>query len=361
MNQENIFVVITTSNITGSKFWPYSRENCPKPFLDLLGTGKSLLQNTYERALGLCPQENILVTTRTEFAHLVTAQLPMLDASQLLLEPFRRNSAPPVAYASYKIREKNPHAIVIVIPADHAVFGELAFIRDIQSAVDFVAEGEKLLALCIKPHKPETRYGYIQYIEDGKEEFIKKVKTFTEKPQPELAQLFLESGDFVWNTGMYVWHVNAIINAFERYLPDIAEVFEQSRPHFYNDQENNFVFEAYSHCNSTSISHGILEKASNVFVLIGKFGWSSLYSWNALHEMQEKDSSQNVVEANTMLYNTNNCYIKAQGNKLVVIQNLEGYLVADCDNVLLICPKENEDQFKVFTTDAKAKKGEKYL
>ena len=361
MNQDNIFVVITTSNIAGSKFWPYSRENCPKPFLDLLGTGKSLLQNTYERALDLCPQENIYVTMRTEFAYLVTTQLPMLNASQLLLEPFRRNSAPPVAYASYKIREKNPQAIIIVIPADHAVFGELAFIRDVQAAVAYVAEGDKLLALGIKPYKPETRYGYIQYLEDGTEEFIKKVKTFTEKPQPDLARLFVESGDFVWNTGMYVWHVNAIISAFERYLPDVAEVFEQSRPHFFTDQESFFVYEAYSHCNSTPISYGILEKAENVFVLFGKFGWSSLYSWSALHEMREKDVSQNVIEANTLMYNTSNCYIKAQRDKLVVVQGLEGYLVADCDNVLLICPKENEEHFRVFTTDAKAKKGEKYI
>lgn len=353
--------MITTSNIMGSKFWPYSRENSPKPFLDLLGSGKSLLQTTYERALGLCPQENIYITTRTEYAKLVTSHLPMLNATQLLLEPFRRNSAPPVAYASYKIREKNPQAIIIVIPADHAIFGELAFIRDVEAAVEYVSEGDRLLALCIKPHKPETRYGYIQYIEDGTEEFIKKVKTFTEKPQPDLAEMFLESGDFVWNTGMYVWHVNSIISAFERYLPDVAEVFEQSRPHFFTDQESFFVYEAYSHCNSTSISYGILEKDENVYVLFGKFGWSSLYSWSALHEVREKDESQNVIEANVLTYNTKNCHIRAQGDKLVVVQDLEGYLVADCGNVLLICRKDNEEQFKVFTSDAKVKKGEKYI
>ncbi len=361
MDQDNIFVVITTTNIASGKFWPYSRENCPKPFLDLMGTGKSLLQNTYERALSLCPQENVYVTMRTEFAYLVTAQLPTLNASQLLLEPFRRNSAPPVAYASYKIREKNPQAIIIVIPADHAVFGELAFIRDIQAAIEYVTEGEKLLALGIKPYKPETRYGYIQYIDDGGEEFIKQVKTFTEKPQPDLARLFLESGDFAWNTGIYAWHVNTIIQAFEQYLPDVAEVFEQSRPHFFTDQESFFVYEAYSHCESTPISYGILEKAENVFVLCGKFGWSSLYSWSALYEMRDKDESQNVIEADAMTYDTKNCYIKAQGEKLVVIKGLEGYLVADCDNVLLICPKEDEDQFKEFTTDAKSKKGDKFI
>lgn len=361
MNQDNIFVVITTSNIAGSKLWPYSRENCPKPFLDLLGTGKSLLQITYERALALCPQENIFITMRTEFAYLVTAQLPMLNASQLLLEPFRRNSAPPVAYASYKIREKNPHAIIIVIPADHAVFGELAFVRDVQAAVAYVTEEDRLLALGIRPHKPETRYGYIQYIEDDTEEHIKKIKTFTEKPQPDLASLFLESGDFVWNTGIYVWHVDTIIRAFERHLPDVAEVFEQSRPHFFTNQESDFVYEAYSQCKSTPISYGILEKADNVHMLFGKFGWSSISSWSALHEMREKDETQNVIEANAMIYNTNNCFIKAPGDKLVVVQGLDGYLVADCDNVLLICPKENEDQFRIFTTDAKAKKGDKYI
>ncbi len=361
MNKANTFVVITTTSNTSGRFWPYSREQHPKQFLDLLGIGKSLLQISYERALEFCHKDQIYVTTRTELSHLVTQQLPDIQPNQVLLEPFRRNSAPPIAYACYKIRQANPDAVIIATPADHAIFGELAFIRDIRTAISFVSNTSKLLALGIKPYKAETRFGYIQYHEDDKHEVIKKVKTFTEKPQKELARLFLDSGDFVWNSGIYVGQIQAMIQVFEKFLPDLAEVFEENKDHFFTKRENSIVHEAYTQCKNTSMSFGVLEKEDNVYVLFGKFGWSALNSWTGLHEIREKDALNNIVEGNAIVHDSKNCFIKGTGEKLIVVQNLEGYLVADCDNVLLICPKEMEDHLRTFINEAKANKGGNYI
>lgn len=361
MTRNDTYVIITIGNTAGSSFWPYSRKLKPKQFLDFFGTGKSLLQTTYEQSKGICPEENIFITVSKDHAHWVAEQLPQVSSHQILLEPFRRNSAPCVAYACYKIRQHDPGAVIVVTPVDHLILGEVAFVRDIRKAVEVAsADRDKLLVMGIKPHKPEVNYRYIQYHYDSGG-VVKKVKTFTEKPQSDLAQLFLESGDFAWNTDIYIWHVDAILDAYRRYLPEVAEIFEEGTGYYYTEGENAFIQRAYSHCKSVSIAHGILEKTGNVLIIIGNFDWTGINSWNSLYELKSKDPHNNAVEANAFLYESKDCYVKGEKKKLIVIHNLEGHLVIDTEDVLLICPREMEEKLKDFISDAKARKGDHYL
>lgn len=359
MQKNDVYVVIMAGGI-GSRFWPYSRNNYPKQFLDILGTGASLLQMTYERFLKVCPEENIYIVTNANYEALVKKQLPNMHSDQVLLEPQRRNTAPCIALASYKIREKNANAKIIVAPSDHAIFNDESFGKTLNDALVAVEEGDKLVTIGIKPLRPETGYGYIQYHSDEKSP-IKKVKTFTEKPQLDLAQKFFESGDFVWNSGIFIWHVKAITQAFEQYLPEVAEVFEEGAKHFFTPKETTFIKNAYSQCKNISIDYAIMEKAANVYVVLGNFGWSDLGSWNSLFEIKEKDDNSNVVEGNALSYESEDCIIKGPDDKLIIIQGLKGYLVADCDNVLLICRKDEEQKFRDFVSDVKSKKGTEYL
>lgn len=358
MNQ-NWYVVIMAGGI-GSRFWPYSRNSYPKQFLDVLNTGQSLLQMTVQRFKTLCPAENIYVVTNKDYEELVKEQLPELQSEQILSEPIKRNTAPCVAYAAYKIREKNPDASMVVAPSDHAIFHETEFVAAIQKALTAAEQGEKLITLGIKPNRPETGYGYIQYIENAGEE-LKKVKTFTEKPQLELAQKFLESGDFVWNAGIFIWRVDSIIQAFEEFLAEQAEIFEEGKGKYFTPQEEPFIRKAYSQCKNISIDYGIMEKANNVYVMLADFGWSDLGSWNSLHEIRDKDANNNAIDANALVFDTKESIIKGDHDKLIVVQGLEGYLVAQCEDVTLICKKDDEQRFREYVSEVKSKKGEKFL
>ncbi len=358
MSNSDNYVIIMAGGV-GSRFWPYSRNERPKQFLDILGTGKSLLQMTLDRFLNICPAENIYIVTNAAYEKQVKEQLPMLKNDQVLLEPARRNTAPCIAYASYKIGKINPNAGIVVSPSDHAIFNEQAFYDSINTCLEAARSGDRLLTLGIKPHRPETGYGYIQYIPDEKP--YKKVKTFTEKPNLELATKFVESGEFVWNSGIFVWTVASIKKSFEAYMPETAEIFQDGHDDYYTDQEENFINKAYSHCKNISIDYGIMEKASNVYTVLGEFGWSDLGSWNSLHEHFDKDEHNNAIDADAMLYDTKNCFIKGPEDKLMVVQGLNNYLVAECDNVLLICEKDLEKQFREFVKDVKTKKGENYI
>lgn len=361
MTRNDTYVVIALGNTASINFWPYSRKQKPKQFLDFFGIGKSLLQTTYEQSKGICPEENIYITVSKDHAHWVAEQLPHVSAHQILHEPVRRNSAPCIAYACYKIKQRDPNAVIVVTPTDHIILGEVAFVRDIRKAVEVAsADRDKLLVVGIKPHKPEVNYRYIQYRYDSGG-VVKKVKTFTEKPQSDLAQLFLDSGDFIWNTDIYVWHVEAILAAYRKYLPDVAEIFEEGAGYYYAEEENAFIQRAYSHCKCVSISHGILEKSNNVHTLIGNFDWAGVNCWNSLYELKPKDPHNNAVEADAFLYESKDCYVKGPKNKLIVIHNLEGYLVTDTDDVLLICPRNMEEKLKDFTSDAKSKKGDRFV
>lgn len=346
------YVVIMAGGI-GSRFWPYSRAEKPKQFLDVLGTGRSLLQMTFGRFLGLCPTENIYVITNKSYKELVKEQLPDLSDDQILLEPIGRNTAPAVAYPAFKIREKDPEAVMIVAPSDHIVFKENIFEENLTTAINAARESDKLITLGIVPTRPETGYGYIQYHQST--DYVKKVKTFTEKPELELAQKFLDSGDFVWNAGIFVWSVDSITKAFYQHLEDTAVIFDEGKEHYYKDSEQEFIDKAYTQCKSISIDYGVMEKASNVHMVKGRFDWSDLGSWDSLHEIRDKDGQNNVIDGNALLYDTQNCFVKGPGDTLIVAQDLDGYLITKSDNVVLICKKDAEKKFREFLNDARDK------
>jgi len=359
VEKKDKYVIIMAGGV-GTRFWPYSRNTYPKQFLDVLQVGKSLLQLTYERFLNICDKENIYIVSNKKYEALIKGQLPDLTDHQILLEPNMRNTAPCIAYASYKIASKNPNAKLVVSPSDHAIFNDFVFVDTINNSIENAENDNCLITIGIEPNRPETGYGYIQYI-DSDNGSIKKVKTFTEKPQLELAQKFLESGDFVWNAGIFIWSVKSIIAAFEKHMPELSDIFSEISEFYYTDKENEKIEHAYAITKSISIDYGVMEKADNVFVVPGKFGWSDLGSWNSLHEIREKNSDDNVIDAKALLYDTKNSFIKASKNKLVVVQGLKDYLVADCDNVLLICKKDLEKQFRSFVNDVKNEAGEEFL
>lgn len=358
MNSNN-YVVIMAGGI-GSRFWPYSRNSFPKQFLDVLGVGKSLIQITYHRFLKVADKENIYIVSNAKYKDLIKEQIPDLKDEQILLEPERRNTAPCIAYASYKIMQKNPDANIVVTPADHAIFMEDVFVDTVNVALEASANSDKLVTIGIKPNRPETGYGYIQYHAEN-EGPVKKVKTFTEKPQLELAKKFLESGDFVWNAGIFIWRAESIVHAFEKFLPETAEIFNSISNYYYTEEEQKHVNKAYSITKSISIDYGVMEKADNVFVVEGNFGWSDLGSWNSLHEIRDKDGHQNVIDANAIVYDINNCLVMGKKDKLIVVQGLEDFLVADSDDVLLICKKDEEKLFRSLVSDVKNEKGEDYV
>lgn len=355
----NLFLVLMAGGV-GTRFWPYSRNARPKQFLDVLGTGKTLIQSTYERFLPICPIENIYVVTHEEHAELVRQQLPDLDEEQILCEPMRKNTAPCVMYACTKIAQGNKDAVVVVSPADHLILKEEEFLDVIKKAADQAKAQDKLITLGIAPTRPETGYGYIQYHLD--KSFIKRVKTFTEKPELSLAKKFLESGDFVWNSGIFIWGVQAILKAFQQHLPEMAEVFEEIKGVLSTPGEREVVMAAYAQCKSISIDYGVMEKATNVYVCLGNFSWSDLGSWASIHEISPKDLNNNVINANALTYETRNCMIKGSRDKLIVTQGLNGYLVGEFGNVVIVCEKDKEEQFRRFVSDLRSRaNGNEYL
>lgn len=355
MKQEPYIVILAGG--LGIKFWPQSRYSKPKQFLDLLGIGRTLLQLTYDRFLSIYPKERFLVVTNKKYVDLVKEQLPDLTSHQILVEPLRRNTAVSIALASYKIKKLEPDAKVVVSPSDQLIFNEAAFNQSIDQALAAAELKSRLLTIGIRPNRPDTSYGYIQYVENSQTP-EQKVKTFTEKPGIELAQTFMDSGDFVWNSGMFVWKNNSIITAFEKYLPELAEVFEEGSAYFCTPEEEEFLKKAYSLIKNISIDHAVLEKSNSVYVVLGDFGWSDLGSWQNLYEHKNKDKSKNVLEANALLYDSENCFVKVGDGKLVVVQGLKNYLISENENVLLICKLNEEDRFREFLTDAKKRGGE---
>jgi mannose-1-phosphate guanylyltransferase len=356
---KNTYVVIMAGGI-GSRFWPFSRTNYPKQFHDVLGIGESMLQMTAKRFENICPSENVFVVTNKDYKELVKEQLPFLSDNQILLEPIGRNTAPCIAYASYKIAQINPNANLVVTPADHVVLKQDVFTSVIKEAVEAADKDDVLITLGITPSRPDTGYGYIQYLND-ENQHIKKVKTFTEKPNLELAQMFLESGDFVWNSGIFIWNVKSILKAFKQELPEITEIFEEGLTVLHTPEEQNFITRAYSHCRNVSIDYGIMEKVDNVYVLLADIGWSDLGTWNSLYTINDKDTNGNVIDGEVLLYDTKDCIIKTPKERLVVLQGLEDYIVAEYDNVLMICKKSEEQKVKEFMADAKSKKGVDFI
>ncbi|MDL2265666.1 mannose-1-phosphate guanylyltransferase [Parabacteroides sp. OttesenSCG-928-G07] len=346
----------------GSRFWPFSRESYPKQFLDFFGTGRSLLQMTFDRFAKIIPVENIYVATNEAYFDLMKLQLPELNENQFLLEPSRRNTAPCIAYASYRINACNPNANIIVAPSDHLILKEEEFLHDVQKALDFVRENKALATLGIKPSRPETGYGYIQNSDKMIGEFT-KVKTFTEKPNLEIAKVFQQSGEFFWNSGIFIWNVNTILEAFSKLLPDISVRFDLGKHLFNTDKERAFVKEHFAYCPNISIDYGIMEKADNVYMLCVDFGWADLGTWGSLYDLANKDENENAILKNTkvLTYESfRNVIAIDNPGRLVVIEGLEDFIVAESGNVLLICKKDDEQRIKQFVADAQLKFGKEY-
>lgn len=346
----------------GSRFWPVSRTNYPKQFLDILGTGRSLLQWTYYRYRNICPPENIYFITNHQYVPLIRQQLPELSEDQILSEPSRKNTAACAAYFAHKIMALNPEANIIMTPADHLIMDDRAFERSIYDGLDFVKNRDVLLTLGIKPTRPDTGYGYIQYDQEHRQDNnVFRVKTFTEKPTLDIARAFLVSGDFLWNAGIFLWNAKAIIKALEQYLPEINELFEGLK--VYNTpEEYSHIEKLYPLCPNTSIDYGVMEKADNVFVVPAQFGWSDLGTWESAYENSAKDYLGNAVHGkNVVIIDASECMVKAPDNKLVLLQGLEQYIVIDTPDVLLICERNKEQQIKDYVTEIKRNKGDKFL
>jgi mannose-1-phosphate guanylyltransferase len=346
----------------GSRFWPFSKEDKPKQFLDFFGTGRSLLQSTFDRFKKIIPVENIFVVTNDAYAEMTLKQLPELSKNQILLEPLRRNTAPAIAYAVFHIQAINPNANIVVAPSDHLILKEDVFLSEIERGLQFVEKNPFLLTLGIKPSRPETGYGYIQENHEEIVDGIKKVKTFTEKPNFELAKAFFESGEFVWNSGIFLWNAKTILNSFKQHLPDIVNKFNEGKEFFNTPREKEFIDQAFPFCPNISIDYGIMEKADNVYVIGCDFGWSDLGTWGSLHEITDKDNNNNAsLHCKTLYIESNDNIVTMSDGKLVVIQGLDGYIVAESNNTLLICKKEEEQRIKHFVTDVKFRYGDEYI
>lgn len=345
----------------GSRFWPYSRTSRPKQFIDFFGTGRSLLQMSYDRILPIVPKENIIVVTNSQYADLVKEQLPELNENQILFEPARRNTAPCIAWASYHINKIDKDASMIVTPSDHLITRERDFEKSIITGFEFVENNEALLTLGIKPSRPETGYGYIQ-IGQPVDDTILKVKTFTEKPDRELAKVFLQSGEFFWNSGIFLWRTSTIIESFNHLAPEISRVFEEGKPYYDTPEESKFINEKFPGCMNISIDYAIMEKSKRVYVECVDFGWNDLGTWSALFDNSPKNRDGNVTQnCKVVSYDSSGNIFAVSEDKLVVVDGLKDYIIADAGDVLLICPKANEQSIKQMVNDTKIKFGDKYL
>lgn len=358
---KDTYVAIMAGGI-GSRFWPGSRTNRPKQFLDVLGIGRSLIQMTYDRFLKVCPKENILILTNEMYRDLVKEHLPDLKDSQILGEPSRNNTAPCVAYTTYRIQAMNPEATFIVTPADAIVLDEDIFVEDVVNAVNFASQNDALLTLGIKPTSPHTGYGYINFNKKETAKGIHKVHRFTEKPDTETAKSFLESGDYVWNAGIFIWSVKSVINALKENATELYEKFEAGKAHFNTESEIPFIDKMYPTTPKISIDYALMEKAQNIYTVPASFRWSDLGAWGALHDEYEKDENENAVNVgHAFLYDTRNSLIRTDSEKLVVVKGLDDYIVVDDNDVLLIYPKADEQEIKKITGEIRSRTGDKYL
>ncbi|CAM3395967.1 Putative mannose-1-phosphate guanylyltransferase/mannose-6-phosphate isomerase [Flavobacterium longum] len=342
---KNYYAIIMAGGV-GSRFWPVSTADFPKQFHDMLGAGQTLIQKTFSRLSQLVPAENILVLTNEKYNDIVLAQLPQIKQEQVLLEPAMRNTAPCILYAALKIRKQNPDAVMVVAPSDHWIEDENAFAADLKKCFDYCGSHDALLTLGIKPTFPNTGFGYIEF-DKSDANTIKKVNQFREKPDYETAKSFLESGNFLWNGGIFIWSAQAITKAFEQFQPQMNALFEQGYDSYNTPAEPSFISQHYAEAENISIDYAVMEKAQNVYVLPASFDWNDLGTWGSLHEKLDKDDSNNaVVNATVILENAANNIIRAEGTKLIIIDGLNDYIIVDKDDVLLIYPKGKEQEIK---------------
>jgi mannose-1-phosphate guanylyltransferase len=361
---KNRYCVIMAGGV-GTRFWPMSRTAHPKQFIDVLGIGRTLLQSTFDRSLKICSAKNIFVVTNESYKALVREQLPELPEENILCEPARKNTAPCVAYAAWKIHSINPDATMVVAPSDHLIMKEDTYVKAIKSCMKQAEDSQDLITIGIKPTRPDTGYGYIQFVEmnpKSSDSRMKKVKTFTEKPDLEMAKFFLQSGDFLWNAGIFVWTAKAIQKAFDEYMPEMASIFNEGEGKWGTAEEDAFLRDAYARCKNISIDYAIMEKATNVLVRSSIIGWSDLGTWGSLFTHIRHDENNNaVVGKHVMMYDSKNCVVHMPKDKLVVIEGLDDYIVVESDNILLICKMQDEQQIRAFVNDVKITKGEKFV
>lgn len=339
----------------GSRFWPMSSAQLPKQFIDVLGCGRTLIQLTVDRFKDICLPENVWVVTSEKYADIVKEQLPEIPDNQILLEPCRRNTAPCIAYVSWKIKAKNPKANIVVTPSDHIVMDVREFGRVVTSSMSFTAESDAIVTLGMKASRPETGYGYIEAdltLACPSNQEIYRVDAFKEKPDLATAERYLQRNNYFWNAGIFVWNVNTIVNAIRVYQPSMAEIFERMLPYYYTDEEQAMVNELFPTCENISVDYAIMEKADEIYVFPASFGWSDLGTWGSLHENSEKDAHNNVcIGSNIKLYESRNCVVHATQEKKVVVQGLDGYIVAEKNDTLLVCRLSEEQRIKEFSAD----------
>jgi mannose-1-phosphate guanylyltransferase len=355
------YVAIMAGGI-GTRFWPLSRTAYPKQFLDILNTGQTMIQQTYNRFAKFMAPENIFIVTLKEYVDVVKQQLPQLPVENIVAEPSRKNTAPCIAYISFKLLNKDPKASLIVAPSDHLIIDEANFTGVCKKGLDFVNHLNSFVTIGIKPNSPNTGYGYIQHDDMEAVPDFFKVKTFIEKPNLEMAKTFVASGDFLWNAGIFIWKVEKIINAFEKHLPEVFELFATEKDKFNTVEEAAAVAEIYPQCTNISIDVAVMEKADNVYVIPASFGWSDLGTWNSAWDSMQKDYLENAVAGkNVMIMEANRCVVHVPDNKLVLLQGLEDFIVVDTKDVLLICRKDKEQDIKDYVAEVKRNKGEKFL
>lgn len=363
---KNTYCVIMAGGI-GSRFWPLSKNRMPKQFLDVLGTGKSFIRSTFERFLPIVPVENFLVVTSESYKTLVLDHLSELHPDQVLAEPVRRNTAPCIAYAARRIAAANPAATMVVAPSDHLITGEAEFQAIVREGLAFVDGNEKLMTIGIKPSRPETGYGYIQVDTAPRAETdgtsICKVKTFTEKPNLEMARVFVDSGEFFWNSGIFVWSVGGILKALGTYLPEIDAAFARGEGKYGTAEEQAFVDAVYPACDNISIDYGVMEKSPEVYVRCGDFGWSDIGTWGSLYQHAVRDELGNTFGGGgqVLAYDTRGTVVNIPAGKVAVVEGLEDYLVVEKDNALLICRRASEQNIRNYVEDVKYRFGEEFI
>jgi mannose-1-phosphate guanylyltransferase len=359
---KNYYAIIMAGGI-GTRFWPYSRSSHPKQFIDILGVGKSLLQLTYERFLKSFEKDNIFIVANHAYTNLINQQIPGINNDCILEEPLAKNTAACIAYATTKIHKQNTHAICVVAPSDHLILEEEKFTENVFQAIQFAKKNEVLVTLGIRPSRPDTGYGYIQFIEDNNStDNIFKVKTFTEKPSVELARTFVDSGDFLWNAGIFIWSCSAIKNAFKQHVPEMYSLFKEASKSYYTSDEQKSILHIYEQCRSVSIDYAVMEKASNVYCIPVDFVWSDLGTWTSLYEHSKRDEQNNVTQGKQIVvYDSKNSIIASQNkNKLIVVKGIDNLIIVDTPDVLMVCDKSKEQEVKQMVTDINIKFDEKY-
>lgn len=345
--EKNHYCIIMAGGL-GSRFWPVSRNSKPKQFLDILGTGRTFIQHTFDRFAKILPKENIIVVTSAQYESLVREQLPDLKEEHLLLEPYRRNTAPCMAYATYKLMVENPEASVVVTPSDHLIMDDGVFSQTILNALDYADSNDVLITLGIKPNRPETAYGYIQANKNSalniKGNVAYNVKTFTEKPSKELAEVFVNSGEFLWNSGIFIWNTKTIKRELESHQSEIALLFGEGSDFYYTQNERAFVTKVYEECKSISIDYGIMEKTEKAVVYPAAFGWSDLGTWEALYgfQLKENNTGENLVKCDeVLLRDVKNSVVMCEGEqKAIIASGLENFMIINTPDLVLVCPRD---------------------